>query len=146
MIMQPLDKNTLFSIFEQGDEHIYEEHGLEDTLNNPYVLMNMVVKGLENYKIMDKMYMHQYPKRYKATRKAIQYKYFNKLLSYLKRIDKSHFDDKYQIGDSYELMHNIFMLESFMYYYEGLEQYEKCAIIKNYVGLLESYRVPALES
>ena len=143
--MHKLDKNTLFSIFEQGDEHIYKEHNLEDTLKNPYVLMNMVVRGLENYKIMDQMYMHQYPKQYKTTRKAIQYKYFNKLLQYLERIDASKFEDRFKIGDSYEIMHNIYMLEGLMYYYEGLEQYEKCSTIKKYVQLLESYRVPALE-
>lgn len=140
--MQPLDKNTLFSIFEQGDEHIYKEHNLEDQLSNPYVLMNMVVRGLENYKIMDQMYLQQYPKQYKATRKSIQYKYFNKLLSYLTRIDVKNFDPKFQIGDSYELMHNVYMLENLMFYYEGLEQYEKCATIKSYVELLETVKVP----
>ena len=142
--MQPLDKNTLFSIFEQGDEHIYKEHNLEDQLNNPYVLMNMVVRGLENYKIMDQMYMHQYPKQYKHTRKSIQYKYFNKLLSYLTRIDVNKFDPKFTVGDSYELMHNVYMLENLMFYYEGLEQYEKCATIKSYVELLQSTRIPQL--
>jgi len=143
--MQPLDKNTLFSIFEAGDEHIYKEHGMEDTLNNPYVLMNMVVKGLENYKIMDQMYRQQYPKQYKNTRNVIQYKYFNKLLGYLERIDTKGFDSKYNIGDSYEIMHNIYMLESLMYYYENIEQYEKCATVKLYVTLLENYELPEVK-
>jgi len=142
--MHRLDKNTLFSIFEQGDEHIYKEHNLEDQLSNPYVLMNMVVRGLENYKIMDQMYMHQYPKQYKHTRRSIQYKYFNKLLSYLQRIDVQNFNPKFKIGDSYEIMHNTYMLQNLMYYYEGIEQYEKCAIIKKYVDLLENYRVTQL--
>ena len=57
--------------------------------------MNMVVRGLENYKVMDQMYMHQYPKQYRTTRKAIQYKYFNKLLSYLTRIDVNKFENKF---------------------------------------------------
>lgn len=143
--MQPLDKNTLFSIFEAGDEHIYQEHGMEDTLKNPYVLMNMVVKGLENYKIMDQMYKQQYPKQYSRTRNVIQYKYFNKLLGYLERIDTKGFNSKYTIGDSYEIMHNIYMLESLMYYYENLEQYEKCAIVKIYVILLENYELPEVK-
>ena len=50
--MQPLDPHTLFSIFEQGDEDIYKEHGLEDTLNNPFVLTGMVLRGVENYHII----------------------------------------------------------------------------------------------
>ena len=141
--MQPLDKNILFSIFEQGDEQVYEEFGMTDQLNNPYVLMNMVVKGLENYKIMDQMYQQQYPKQYKETRQAIKYKYYNNLLRYLERVSTKGFNDKYQIGDSYELMHNIYMLESLMFYFEKLEQYEKCAKIKEYIILLETCQVEA---
>ena len=141
--MQPLDKNTLFSIFEQGDEQVYEEFGMTDQLSNPYVLMNMVVKGLENYKIMDQMYQQQYPKQYKETRKAIQYKYYSNLLKYLERVSTKGFNDKYQIGDSYELMHKIYMLENLMFYFEKIEQYEKCAKIKEYVILLENCQVKA---
>ena len=52
--MQPLDKNTLFSIFEVGDEEIYKEHGVEDQLNNPFVLMGMVLKlyNLKGYLLL----------------------------------------------------------------------------------------------
>ena len=99
--------------------------------------MNMVVRGLENYKVMDQMYMHQYPKQYRTTRKAIQYKYFNKLLSYLTRIDVNKFENKFKIGDSYEIMHNTYMLQNLMYYYEGLEQYEKCAKLKKIIDKIK---------
>ena len=76
-------------------------------------------------------------------RKAIQYKYYNNLLKYLERVSTKGFNDKYQIGDSYELMHNIYMLENLMFYFEKLEQYEKCAKIKEYVILLENCQVKA---
>ena len=66
--MQPLDKNTLFSIFEVGDEEIYKEAGVENQLNNPFVLMGMVLRGLENYSIMDVMYMKRHPESYKEVR------------------------------------------------------------------------------
>ncbi len=45
--MNRLDPNTLFNIFEQGDEEVYKEHGVEEAQDNPYVLINMVVRGLE---------------------------------------------------------------------------------------------------
>ena len=51
--MQPLNPHTLFSIFEKGDEEVYKENGIESTLNNPYVLMGMVVKGVENFIVLD---------------------------------------------------------------------------------------------
>ena len=53
--MKPIDPNQLFNLFEVGDEEVYEENGVKDVLQNPYVLMGMVVRGLENYKLLDKL-------------------------------------------------------------------------------------------
>ena len=52
--MKPIDPNQLFNLFEVGDEEVYEENGVKDVLQNPYVLMGMVVRGVENYNILDK--------------------------------------------------------------------------------------------
>ena len=133
--MNRLDPNTLFNIFEQGDEEVYKEHGIEETLDNPYVLINMVVRGLENYTIMDQMYMYQYPKQYKGSRQVVKFKYFNKLYEYLKRIDITQL--QFQVGESYELSKSIQVMEDFLYYYERIEHYEKCALIVKYVNLLK---------
>ena len=81
---------------------VYREHGVEDTLENPYVLMGMVLRGMENYNIMDNMYKKQYPKEYEKVKKMVQYKYFNKLYSYLARIDKITVESIYRIGESFE--------------------------------------------
>ena len=51
--MQPLDPHTLFSIFEKGDAEVYEEHNMTELLDNPYVLMGMVLRGVDNYHTMD---------------------------------------------------------------------------------------------
>ena len=55
--MNKLDPHSLFQIFEQGDEEVYKEHDQEDVLNNPFVLMNMVTRGLENYELMCALYI-----------------------------------------------------------------------------------------
>ena len=135
--MQPIDPHTLFSIFEQGDEQVYKEHGVEDALDNPYVLMGMVIRGIENYFMMDVMYMKQYPKEYKNVRQITKYKYFNKLFSYLRRIDSTNFKDIYKIGESFDKGEVDKGLNYLRVYYEGIEQYEKCAIIKRYIDLLK---------
>ena len=135
--MQPIDPNTLFSIFEHGDEEIYKEHGLEDTLNNPFVLMGMILRGIENYHMMDIIYMKQYPAQYKNVRKLTRYKYFNKLYSYLERIDSTEFEDIYSIGESFEEKEIQGGLNYLRVYYEKLEEYEKCAVIKRYINLLD---------
>jgi len=84
--MQHIDPTTLFSIFDQGDEAIYEEHGEERHLDNPYVLMGMVLRGIDNYHLMDTMYLKKYPKEYTIIRKVTKYKYISRLYNYLLNI------------------------------------------------------------
>jgi len=134
--VQPIDPNTLFSIFEQGDEAIYKEHGVEGALDNPFVLMGMVLRGIENYNLMDIMYMRQYPEHYKKVRRITKYKYFNKLYGYLSRIRTQDFNETYSIGESFEIKNVDRALNTLRSYYEGLEEYEKCAVIRDYQSLL----------
>ena len=134
--MQPINPHSLFSIFEQGDEEVYKEHGVEEHLDNPFVLMGMVLKGINNYHLMDIMYMRQYPEQYKGVRKVTKYKYYNKLLSYLTKIDSTNFDTIYKIGESFETGQAFIGLDTLRRYYESIEQYEKCAIVKRYQDLL----------
>jgi len=134
--MQPIDPHTLFSIFEQGDEQVYEENGVQDALNNPYVLMGMVLKGLENYSIMDMMYKKRYPEQYNEVRDTIKYKYYSKLYKYLSRIQLDKLEDIYKIGESYNSESVFISLEGLKMFFQDIEQYEKCAVIKNYQDLL----------
>lgn len=139
--MQPLDPRTLFSIFEQGDEEIYKEHGIEENLKNPYVLMGMVLRGLENYTIMDMMYTRHYGDQYKNVKPTIKLKYFNKLFSYLTRIDHTDFNSIYTIGESFEKQEVYIGLEKLKKYFEVIEHYEKCAVIKNFQDFLQETQV-----
>lgn len=137
LYMQPIDPNTLFSIFEQGDEEVYKEHGVEEHLNNPFVLMGMVIRGIDNYHMMDIMYMRQYPEQYKNVRRITRYKYYNKLYTYLKRIDSTNFDSIHSIGESFERGEAFLGLDHLRKYFEAVEEYEKCAVIKRYQDLLD---------
>ena len=134
--MQPLDPHTLFSIFEQGDEEIYQEHGITDVLNNPYVLMGMVVRGMENYHMIDMVYNKRYPDEYKAIKDTIKSKYYNKLYGYLTRIDSSKFETIYSIGNSFDINEVHTSLFELLKYFEQKEEYEKCQIVKNFFDLL----------
>lgn len=135
-MMQQLDPHTLFSIFEQGDESVYREHGMDDVLNNPYVLIGMVIKGLENYQIMDMMYIRSYPEQYKEVRNTVKLKYYNGLYAYLTRINIDSFEAKYTIGEAYDSQDVLFGLDTMLYFYEELEMYEKCAVVKRYMDLV----------
>lgn len=134
--MQPIDPHTLFSIFEKGDEEVYKENGVEDVLNNPYVLIGMVVKGLQNYQIMDMMYTRSYPQQYSEVKDIVKLKYFNGLYNYLTRIDCNKFESIYSIGEAYDSHEVLLGLDTLLYFYEGEEMYEKCAVIMKYKELV----------
>ena len=134
--MQPLDKNTLFSIFEAGDEQVYKEHGIEDMLKNPYVLMGMVMQGFQSYFTMDLLYQRNFPKEYKKAAKGIKYTYYNKLYGYLVRIDSDEDQSMYRIGETYQKEEVEAALDLLRVYFEEIEEYEKCAVIKKYIDLL----------
>jgi len=137
--MNKLDPHTLFSLFEQGDEEVYKEHGVEDTLKNPYVLLNMVSRGMENYAVMDMIYMKNNYKNYDKVRSNVKYKYFTKLFGYLERLD---LDDikaaKFVIGESYDLSTLVHNLDLLRKYFEEYELYERCLVIKNTIDSILS--------
>ena len=134
--MKQIDKHTLFSIFEQGDEEVYTEHGVKDVLDNPFVLMGMILRGLENFELMDMMYTRNFPEEYEKVKNIIKYKYYNKLYRYLTQIDSSSFNYSYKIGESFDREAVYQGLTCLRLYFEQYEEYEKCAVVKNYIELL----------
>ena len=119
--MQPLNPHTLFSIFEKGDEEIYKEHNMEELLDNPFVLMGMVLRGIENYHTMDLMHLKHFGKQYKDVRFSVRNQFFNKLFGYLNRIDSSKFETKYTIAKSFEKDDVYNGLDVLLYYFEKRE-------------------------
>tara|TARA_B100000963_G_C22480704_1_gene604541 strand:+ start:497 stop:931 length:435 start_codon:yes stop_codon:yes gene_type:complete len=134
--MNKLDPHTLFSIFEKGDEEVYKEHGAEDLLDNPFVLMGMVTRGLESYEMMRMLYLKNYPKEFIKAEPIIKRKYYNRLYSYLLRINLNSIEDIYTIGDSYDKSSTSNALNTLRQYFESTEEYEKCQKIVPYIQML----------
>jgi hypothetical protein len=134
--MQPIDPNTLFSIFEQGDEQIYKEHGVEEVLNNPFVLMGTILNGMENYHLMDILYTKKYKENYEVVKNQVKFKYFLRMFNYLCRLDSEKFDEKYKISKAFDINAVLSALTTLLKYFEHIEHYEKCITVKNYIDLL----------
>lgn len=142
--MHRLDPHTLFSIFEQGDEEIYKEHNVEELLDNPYVIIGMVLNGVENFYLIDKMYALKHKEEYGRVRDLVKLKYFNKLYKYLERVTPLELKTAYTIGESFEIHRSLRALNDILFFFEGLEHYEKCAIIKQYTDLLLNKKLSEL--
>tara|TARA_E500000318_G_C3561172_1_gene213489 strand:- start:132 stop:551 length:420 start_codon:yes stop_codon:yes gene_type:complete len=128
-----MDPNTLFKIFEQGDEQIYKEYGQQDVLENPYVLMGTVLRGIENWILMDEMYSRRYPEQYKEVRNKVRWKYNIRLFSYLERINLDDSKGIYKIGENFPKKGIANGLNHLIRYFERYEEYEKCGVIKKYL-------------
>lgn len=133
--MKKLNSDDLFNIFYIGDEEIYKEHNIEDMMDNTFILFGMVVRGVENYFIIDKMYNSRYQERYDSVRENIKLKYFNGLVNYLERIKVLQSDTVMDIEDEFGLQAIKYALEELLEFYKELEMYEKCAIIFKYYQL-----------
>tara|TARA_R100000700_G_C3159847_1_gene136176 strand:- start:816 stop:1250 length:435 start_codon:yes stop_codon:yes gene_type:complete len=134
--MKKIDPHTLFSLFEANDEQVYEENNVTEVLQNPYVLMGMVVRGVDNFFLLDKIYSKNHKEEYLRSKDRIKHKYFSKLYTYLERIKSDKFETKYIIGETFDSGEVNKSLHTMLYYFENLEEYEKCAVIKKYIDLL----------
>ena len=136
--MKDLNAESLFNIFKQGDEEIYNEYGLDDILNSSVTLIGTVIKGVENYYIMDQMYIARYHGNYDRIRASIKLKYFEGLIVYLNRVSIANSDSISIIRDEFEDQAISYAFDSLLEFYEELEMYERCSVIlKIYQSIFE---------
>lgn len=131
-VMKKIDKTTLFSIFEVGDQEVYRENGVEDLLHNTYILLGMTIKGVENYFIMEQMYQNRYGETFSTVRDSIKLKYFTGLIKYLERIDLSQSDTLYELKDLFGEQSIEYALKEMVDFFEGVEMYENCALLMQF--------------
>tara|TARA_R110000796_G_scaffold221562_2_gene337698 strand:- start:857 stop:1288 length:432 start_codon:yes stop_codon:yes gene_type:complete len=142
--MNKLDPHTLFSIFEQGDEQVYKEHNVLGVLDNPYVLIGMAVTGVENFALIDQMYLLRYAEDYAKVRSKIKYNYYTKLYTYLTRVNLNELGDEYKVGEDYEISRSIDAILDIQIYFQQSEEYEKCKVIKQFSDLLIDLKLQTL--
>ena len=134
--MKQLNIDKLFSLFDIQSQEVYQQYDMEDVLDNPFVLMGEVVNGLSNYYMIDVIYQQKYPQLYQNVRESFKYKFFNRLVNTLQRIDTTKFETIYTISSSYESGEVYNCLSDLLIFFENLEEYEKCKIIKDYMDHL----------
>lgn len=133
--MKPIDSNNLFDIFSQGDEQVYQEHGVTEILDNSFVLFGMVVRGVENYYIIDQLYQTKYKEQYDSVRESIKMKYLMQLMNYLGRITEIPSDTVHIIQDEFGEQSIHYALHEMIDFFEKVEYYEQCAKLKKYCDI-----------
>lgn len=133
--MKRLDSKSLFDIFDAGDEEVYEQHGVQDILDNSFVLFGMVIRGVDNFYLIDQMYANKYQNEYVEVRDCIKLKYFTGLMKYLVRIDDIPLDTVSILQDEFGEEAIDYSLNEMLQVFEQDEQYELCSIIAKYLHL-----------
>lgn len=133
--MKKLSTNQLFDIFEKGDQEVFREHGVEDLLDNTYILFGMVIRGVENFYIIDQLYNTRYKEQYFQVKDSIKLKYFLGLMGYLERIENLPMDLVPFIEDEFDKQSIHYAFNELMNLFIEVEYYEKCAILKKYFEL-----------
>ena len=132
--MKELDPSKLFDLFDKEEE--IQEQSIDKkwiSKNNPFILMGMVVRGVENFYILQEIHSNKNNKEdlsKEEKRKVIKYSYYKSLFKYIQRINQDSMLDLEQC-----LIHDLeiitLALSDILSLFESYEEYEKCSIIKS---------------
>lgn len=143
--MKQLDPHSVFQFFDKDDVQIHKEHGQEDVFDNPSFWLGMVVRGVDNYHLMDKVQARRYGERYTDLAPRIKYKFYAKLVEHLKRIDITKHPKLYSDAKAVGFRNVLNALDHLRRYFEGFEEYERCATIKLYIDTVYESDEPLFE-
>jgi len=132
--MKELDPSKLFDLFDKEEE--IQEQSIDKkwiSKNNPFILMGMVVRGVENFYILQEIHSNKNNREdlsKEEKRKVIKYSYYKSLFKYIQRINQDSMLDLEQC-----LIHDLeiitLALNDILSLFESYEEYEKCSIIKS---------------
>jgi len=132
--LKELDPSRLFDLFDKEEE--IQEQSIDKkwiSKNNPFILMGMVVRGVENFYILQEIHSNKNNREditKEEKRKVIKYSYYKSLFKYIERINQDSMLDLEQC-----LIHDIeiitLALNDILSLFESYEEYEKCSIIKS---------------
>jgi hypothetical protein len=114
---------------------VYREHQSENVLDNTFVLFGTVVKGVENYYIIDQLYEKRYGQQYDCVRDSIKLKYFIGLMRYLERIEEIPEVTIVSLQDEFGLQSINYALQEILDLFIEEEYYEKCIILSKFQQL-----------
>lgn len=114
-----------------------EDQGFNSESERNEFLFRKAILGAETYELMDIMYLKTYKERYKEVSSNVKYKHFNKLFLLLTKVN---LEDKETLKKATNIMDEKVVLDSLdkmMYYFQDLEEYEKCALIKKFSDIVK---------
>lgn len=122
----------IFSIFQVQDQEVYQDQGVSP-FDDDYTNLGTVITGVENYLILDQMYCFKYPEKYGEVRHSIRKTYLDKLFTFLTKVS---LDNSQMVEDflhEFTISRIAKSLTFLLTFYEKVENYENCIIIKKFL-------------
>ena len=133
--MKELDGDSLFSIFEKGDEDIHRDSHYKIQLDSSFILLGTVIRGVDNYFLIDQLYTNRYQERYLSVKENLKLKYFIRLVKVLQRITEFHSKTASMLVDEFGETTIIYVFQYLLSYFEENEYYEICVVLKKYFDI-----------
>ena len=133
--MKKVNTDQLFNIFHIEDKEVYEHHQEVGVVDSSFILFGTVVKGVENYYIIDQLYESRYGEQYTCFRNSLKVKYFIGLMRYLERIEELPGDTLSTLEDEFGLQAINYALQEMLDTFIEEEFYEKCTLLAKFQEL-----------
>jgi hypothetical protein len=133
--MKHINSTELFDIFLQQDNHIFYQESVREQVDNAFITFGTIITTIQNYYLIDQIYIHKYAKHYDSVRESLKMKYFNGVMKYFDRIDVLQPDTVDALIDEFTKSTITSTLQLLITLYEQQEHYENCAIIFKYLQI-----------
>ena len=128
-----IDKDKIFQLFVDGKEvdNDKTKSEIRDFMNGPFAKIGMFVKLIQNHEVfhrkLEKFLKKEQPNyNVESTKEASEFTVYNRAWSYIKNISVNDEDDLNAIIN-FEPKALLKVLVSSISFFEGYEEYEKCA-------------------
>lgn len=124
--MKDINPGKILEIFNDTASGVDHDDSLQDVHSHGYIILGMVIRGVENYYILNELMSKRYGEDFKKVEESVKRIYFTRLYKYLE-----NFNLKDSLHLSQALKHSpsgiAYGLDNLIEVFEFYQEYEKCA-------------------
>lgn len=127
-------KNIL-DTFSQDYSFTSTKNERKTKVNKNEKLLRSAIVGAEKYDLLHSIYLNAYGSTYENISEDVKSRYFNKLFNYINQVDFSQQETVLEVINELSSSTTKKSLNRLLYYFQDIEEYEKCATIKKFLDL-----------
>lgn len=126
--------DNIFKVFAADDDSIFRgEENAAELLDNDFIKVGTLIKGMENYILLDRIYSLKFGTSYESKRESIKRKYYLGLVQNLPRPGELHSNTLEDLVDEFGKETLSISLSSLIDYFVEIEDFDPCITLKAYL-------------